>query len=444
MMAPTQRSRSPPRTWSERSTRFFRLWVLAVVLTLGASIFVMSQGGMFDFRETVEWVRLQVDRAVCTPAKRTPADLSAIDLGPQNCTHIPLPPHMRVPRMFVADEAFATTMNGLTCRECDELPVYDQIRRNLTGTLVNRVEDAEFIVLPFPAECHDSCRFNRQIDFRRAVDAMQPLLDRNPRAKLVTVSRRPFPERTNFRTPMRDLLANNPNIMFLSPEIKNLQSRELRSGAAKFSFLNHVILPQFPVDFTVFDAPFAPDWDRPYRFCFQGTLLNAERTMVTDALRQRNDSYVLSTCRSDRADFAATTFSSGDSATLYSQCQFCPTPRGDSNCDTRFFDAMRVGCIPIVTNAMRATPYIRHVDYAAWSLAYLRDTNAKRFAQYLDTLADQSPESIHRQRLRMREAALQITHAECNGAPGLHYALASLIEDRSGLEDLWGHSFQNM
>ncbi|EDQ84446.1 uncharacterized protein MONBRDRAFT_30215 [Monosiga brevicollis MX1] len=435
----------PSPAWALKSLSLLLLLLLFVAFALGPWV----QGS-----SPLETIRFVYDRLTCTPAWRRHAHVRSLSepgpdgqaglarLGPPNCTRVH--PRVRVPRVYVADAELESAL-GPRCAECAEFPVYDQIRANVTRTLVTDPAHADVVLFPFPADCQDArCAKNPDLDFARAARlALDPLRARFPHLQFFTVSRRPFPARTNLRAPMRQLLADYPHIKFLSPDIKNMQSHELRDPHLQPILANHVVLPQFPVDFPILTAPFDPAWPRPYRFCFQGTLLNAERTMVADALLQRNDSFVQGNCRSDRANLAATSLRTDESALLYAQCEYCPTPRGDTNCDTRFFDALRVGCIPIVTNALRPAPYIRHVDYHGWVETFLHDTNTPRFQRFLDHLANQPAHARHQQRLRMRDAALHLTHASCNGAPGLHYALASLLEDRTHLEDLWGFTLDH-
>ena len=57
----------------------------------------------------------------------------------------------------------------------------------------------------------------------------------------------------------------------------------------------------------------------------------------------REDAFLLSTCRRSRDVVASAVLDSVKTPDLYTQCQFCPVPRGDAQCDTRFFDAMRCG-----------------------------------------------------------------------------------------------------
>ena len=57
-------------------------------------------------------------------------------------------------------------------------------------------------------------------------------------------------------------------------------------------------------------------------------------------VQERPDAFLLSNCRRTRSQAARAL---KESVHLYTQCRFCPVPRGDSQCDSRYYDAMRAG-----------------------------------------------------------------------------------------------------
>ncbi|KAK3265199.1 hypothetical protein CYMTET_26102, partial [Cymbomonas tetramitiformis] len=50
-------------------------------------------------------------------------------------------------------------------------------------------------------------------------------------------------------------------------------------------------------------------------------------------------------------------------AQVYRMSDFCPCPRGDARTDSRFYDAIRGGCIPVVFDRLRMSAYENDVEY---------------------------------------------------------------------------------
>lgn len=264
--------------------------------------------------------------------------------------------------------------------------------------------------------------------FWRAVKPLGP--------RFVHYSVRPWMERGAFRMESREFLRRYPEIRLMTPEVKNVLKSELHREALRMS--QHIVVPQAPLEIVVYSAPFAQDWPRPYKFCFQGTILNSQRAAVANVLSRRNDSLVKATCRRDR-ETAHQALNPEASARVYAQCEFCPLPLGDSLSDTRFFDAMRSGCLPISFEALRPLPFAHWLDYNSWALLQ-RQHDERSIARAFDRLAQMPKAELHHRRQAMARTIRQITFSECAGRPGLFYALAALkdLPVRYGLEDLWG------
>uniref|UniRef100_A0A7S0RA35 Exostosin GT47 domain-containing protein n=1 Tax=Pyramimonas obovata TaxID=1411642 RepID=A0A7S0RA35_9CHLO len=51
-------------------------------------------------------------------------------------------------------------------------------------------------------------------------------------------------------------------------------------------------------------------------------------------------------------------------STVYRMADFCPCPRGDSLSDSRFYDAMRAGCIPVMFDRVRMNAFEGALNYS--------------------------------------------------------------------------------
>lgn len=402
----------------------------ACAIVLAVHLIVLHQ------RELAERGRLVWDKLVCTPHISAAAQEAAkVELGAVDCSH-PDMAELTIPSIYVAEHEVlqALQLQG-ACNSCTEMSFLAQLKQNSSGALVQSPREAQFIFVPFPAKCAEPCKDARgaPISFRKAVEAARPLAKQHG-AQLFTISSRPWTERTNFGKESRELFKEFDDVIFLSPEIKNIQPREMKSSKMRARFQRHIATPQWPLNFDIYTEPFDSEWKRPYKFCFQGTLLNGERERLTASLKQRNDSYVRANCRTTRSSDAASVLTSDSSAQLYSQCQFCPLAKGDSNSDTRLFDAMRTGCLPVSLNRFRPLPYAHWVDYDSWFFrvdAQSVQSHSLLFNQ-LERLSDRE---ISRMRKAMLNSARQLTNSQCNGETGLKLALASLILDRTDLKD---------
>ena len=68
--------------------------------------------------------------------------------------------------------------------------------------------------------------------------------------------------------------------------------------------------------------------------------MSYRRLLTCPVIQERPDVFLLSNCRRTRTQAAGVL---KESVHLYAQCRFCPVPRGDAQCDNRYYDAMRAG-----------------------------------------------------------------------------------------------------
>lgn len=156
---------------------------------------------------------------------------------------------------------------------------------------------------------------------------------------------------------------------------------------------------------------------RPFRFSLVGGIINAERRRLVDALRDRPDTFARMQCREGRFEsismvgqrmirrvrapvnpslahlndnrfiylvdvlmmidalpfqllcvvrlFADAQYSQ-DLERIYASSDFCIVPFGDAFSSRRSFDAMRMGCVPVLTNPLMQLPFPDRIDYAAF------------------------------------------------------------------------------
>lgn len=328
-----------------------------------------------------------------------------------------------VPRIYVAWNEVRPLWEGAECGMDREYHFVQWLLTNMTGTLVSRPEASEWVLIPFPG----TCKYNlskglpKFDDFRAAVH--QAVDHRLQHKNFFVYCHTPWMDRTHFDMESRTFLRRYPEITLLSPEIKNLRWDELKRYPELFH--RHIVMPHYETDFRVLRAPKAENWPRPYKFCFQGTILNVGRQNLFDVLSSRNDSYVQSSCRQERNAFVQV-ISTDNSASLYTQCQFCPLGMGDSLADQRFMDVVRAGCIPVSIVDLRPMPFAAWLPYEGFALSAIY-WDKPSLTKVFNRLATMSPEEIRKRQVVMAEVAQQVTFADCNGhRHGLYYALASL------------------
>lgn len=112
------------------------------------------------------------------------------------------------------------------------------------------------------------------------------------------------------------------------------------------------------------------DARRPYLVAYIGSQISEFRRRLVSVLQEPHTSnlstppletYVRAFCRDERLAMAEAsrhgkTIGAGDSQPIpvaYRSADFCPCPRGDANSDSRMYDAIRAGCIPVLFTSMR-------------------------------------------------------------------------------------------
>ena len=413
---------------------------LAAVVGLLLLVAYYHAGTVERRRDTMETVRLLYDRLTCDAVVRDTADGAGVAapgaLLPLDCRGR-RDRSLRQPRVYVAwRETEAALAASLPCQACGEADWRDWLLANTTEALVARPEEADVVWIPFPGTCH--CAGARPPRFEEAWQAVRHL---GP-GRFATLCTRPWMERTNFAMESRDFLRRYPRVSLFSPELKNVRSGEMEHAPA--GFRRHVVVPQWPPDFEVHQvaqgkAALQP---RRYMFCFEGTQLNGQRTATALALGQRTDSFVRATCRRDRNNLNAV-LNTYSPAELYSQCEFCPLPKGDSLSDRRFFDAMRTGCIPVLFERLRPLPFVYWLDYFTWALLQTAH-DVPSLTSAFDRLAAMSPRRRADLRAAMMDTAVQISFDACQDRAGLWYAMASLVDlpPAHKMDDLWGYQFE--
>eukprot|EP00043_Microstomoeca_roanoka_P003706 m.45304 g.45304 ORF g.45304 m.45304 type:complete len:513 (-) comp12172_c1_seq1:41-1579(-) len=328
----------------------------------------------------------------------------------------------RPPTIYIADsETWAiydqsTSSCGTAELSSDEYHLYQKLRANVTHSIVSDPAQADWIYIPYFSNvaCANPAPFNAIFEAVRHLGQ-----------RFILFTERPWNDRTQLKTETEKLLHKYPQIVFWSPEIKTLTSRSLRNDP--FTFSRHVVVPQAPLDIDVYPKPFldVQENDRPFEYCFQGTLLMQQRVVASLALKERKDSFVLGNCRRDRTNMRTGILASGNSRKLYAQCNFCIMPMGDSLSDRRLFDAMSVGCVPVIFEGLKPLPFAQFMDYNNFTL-YLPEPESVEdvhtFMVEQDFLL--TPDVRHAMRTRMLAAVRSMSFSPAHNYAGLHYALA--------------------
>ena len=350
-----------------------------------------------------------------------------------------------LPRIFMYEPAVnAYAKPNL---HCEEQFFAGMIRANITGTLVDRIEDADRIYVSFYAQCFPNQEMNTDALVKRG-GVSRKLLDRAPfellweelrehrdlkhRLRDVFIfSERHWTKRTGFGMPIRHLLKDYP-FTVLSPEVTNLQAREMTKRNLPW-LSRHVVIPQPPlVAWPLRDAKEIEN--RPHKFCFSGTQINRERRVLSAVLSQRNDSYVVAGCRLDRKKMQHHLRNNKFSASQqYRACQMCIIPLGDSLSDRRLFDAMASGCVPVVTQKMRPLPFSGispDMDYRKAIIKLHPSGTQKDLKRQLETFESLSARDMASYREASVSIAEKLSYSECGGHSGLVLTLAQLKVQR--------------
>jgi hypothetical protein len=439
-------------------------FLLGVFLLATLGVYLLSDGGRR--RDSVEAARIFYDTLTCesiiadaapdAPSADPAASAASsqeqeahasIYPGPEDCRG-KRDRSLRQPRIYVA---WRETERALGCGS--ERQWRDWLLANDTATLVATPEQAEFVWIPFPESCSGCSAYpggDPRSCFARVFAAVKHL---GP-GRFATFCSRPWMERTLYAMDMREFLQQYSQVWLFSPEIKNVRMAEMRRAPS--SFRRHIVVPQWPGDFQVYHANAGSSRSvaaggsaatpapvaRRYMFCFQGTQVNDQRTATAKVLAQRGDSYVRAMCRRHRTE-SQTDMNTRVSTELYSQCEFCPLPKGDSLSDRRYFDAMRTGCLPVVFERLRPLPFANWLDYFSWALLQLAHDEASLAASF-NRLAAMPLAERDALREAMLHTARQMSFSACQDRAGLVYAMASLValpEDHP-MDDLWGYAFE--
>lgn len=327
------------------------------------------------------------------------------------------------PKLYIAYEVWSVLNQSEA--ECPvgspsltERSLLFMLHKNVTNSIVKRPEDADWIFIPYLSQIdcgHDV--MNSYPRFQHAFDAVRHLGRR-----FIVYTARPWNARTMVHLETEEMLKRFKSLVVWSPEVRTINKWSL--GTHEMWLARHVVVPQPPLEFEINDPAFKPSWQRKFEFCFQGTQINYQRIVTAKVLANRNDSFVYAGCRRQRKSMAASQLASASSRSLYSQCEFCIMPMGDSLSDKRLFDAMMSGCIPIIYEQLKPLPFAQFLDYRKFSL-HLSSTFWKSdISGALDKIQTLSREKRSAMRHALLYAAHSISFSSSDGYSGLHYALA--------------------
>jgi len=130
---------------------------------------------------------------------------------------------------------------------------------------------------------------------------------------------------------------------------------------------------------------------RPYLVAYIGSQISEFRRRLVAVLQEphpgnlsappvaNDEAYVSAFCRDERLAMAEASRHGKTIArdsqpipVVYRMADFCPCPRGDANSDSRMYDAIRAGCIPVLFTSMRMHAFEDRVRSATRSLVFRR------------------------------------------------------------------------
>lgn len=330
----------------------------------------------------------------------------------------------RPPKIYIAEKEAWSVFNQReeacsdgTERESERI-MYMLIKSNVTHSVVTDPAQADWIYIPFFSviTCGTSLHAAHP-NFNDIFKAVRPLGSR-----FILFTARPWNLRTLVRRKTHAFLRRYPDVVVWSPEIRTITTRQLLPPLN--SVMRHVAVQQPPFLMEIPDEVFAPEWDRRFMFCFQGTQLNAQRTLTAEVLKRRGDSFVFANCRNDRKQNMYTKLSPTTSRNLYATCQYCIMPMGDSLSDQRFFDAMIAGCIPVIYEPLKPLVFAQFLDYTQFTFHVPTPRTEPWLSKQLDAIAQTSVAKQQQMRHHLHHAIRSISFSHEHNNAGLHFALA--------------------
>ena len=316
---------------------------------------------------------------------------------------------------------------------CSERDFHHILATNHTGFIVAESAQADLFYVPYYAGCLSRDVLRREARsgtlMREYVTALNALPEwrRFGGADFFSYTQRHFTERVAYGLPIRDLMREVP-LIWLVPEITLLTAKEVADPEKAWWLSRVVIIPQPPVRSRVIAVEghqgYEKNSKRAFRFAFVGGIINAERRRLVRALRNRQDVFVRAGCRAERYDAFDM-----DLESIYASADFCIVPSGDAFSSRRTFDALRMGCVPVLTNPLMLLPFPDQIDYDDFVL-YLDAGRTADINAQLDHIVATSentgvpggtPTSSRRQ--LAIEAAKSLAMEDCTYAGGVRLAV---------------------
>ena len=151
-------------------------------------------------------------------------------------------------------------------------------------------------------------------------------------------------------------------MIWLGPEITLLTAKEVADPEKAWWLSRVVILPQPPVRSRVIAVEGHQGNEKcspwAFRFAFVGGIIIAKRWRLVRALRIRPDVFFRAGCLAERYDAFDM-----DLESIYASADFCIVPSGDAFSSRRTFDALRMGCVPVLTNPLMLLPFTDQIEY---------------------------------------------------------------------------------
>jgi hypothetical protein len=316
---------------------------------------------------------------------------------------------------------------------CSERDFHHILATNHTGFIVSERTQADLFYIPYYAGCLSRDALRREARSGNLMREYVATLNALPEwrrfggADFFSYTQRHFTERVAYGLPIRDLMREVP-LIWLVPEITLLTAKEVADPEKAWRLSRVVIIPQPPVRSRVIAVEgherYEKNPPRAFRFAFVGGIINAERRRLVRALRIRPDVFVRAGCRAERYDAFDM-----DLESIYASADFCIVPSGDAFSSRRTFDALRMGCVPVLTNPLMLLPFPDQIDYDDFVL-YLDAGRTADINAQLDHIVATSenagvpgvtPTSSRRQ--LAIEAAKSLAMEDCTYAGGVRLAV---------------------
>ena len=305
---------------------------------------------------------------------------------------------------------------------CSERDFHRILAANRTGYIVHNRSEANLFYIPYYAGCLSRDILRKEAKSGRLMREYLATLRAIPEwqryngADFFSYSQRHFTERVAYGRPIRSLMREVPMI-WLVPEITLIQVDEITNPVSAWFMSRIVIVPQPPVISRILKET---EKRRHFKFAFVGGIINAERRRLVDGVRNRVDSYIRASCRGQRYDAFDM-----DLESVYSSADFCIIPSGDAYSSRRTFDALRMGCIPVVTNPLMLLPFADQMDYSSF-VVYLDAGQRADIGSQLDAISSKTFHNISTTSSK-REAVLKTSKAlameDCDYAGGVRLAV---------------------